>query len=26
MGNIIRAKREDVAAMWIFQFRMQLAF
>jgi len=26
MGNLIRAKREGAAALWIFQFRMQLAF
>ena len=25
MGNIIRAKREGAAAMWIFQFRLQVA-
>ena len=26
MGNVIRAKREDAAAMWVFQSRLQLAF
>ena len=25
MGNVIMAKREGVAAMWIFQMRLQLA-